>query len=1698
MLRNQPDVVSRRPHYRLQKTTLGVASVLLSTTLYFGINAHADTVAQPTAQPGQNELQTSGQAQPFSASAGTVSGAGETASKAQPAANSADSSANSAADSAAASGAKPGAAPAAPVTDAKFAANSGSGSAEQPAANPASDNHGSAAAQPVTAPGSTAQPASDPAALTKKITRTINISQPTGEPTSVTQTVTYTRETAESPWTTDQDTFAAYNLPRVNGYVAYDVDGGNAVQAGRVVAVKTTANMQDLVVNVKYRQDQGSVTINVVDEKGSIITNKVVAGPAGSKQAVELQIPDGYVLDDGQSVPTQVTINGNTAQNVQVHALVVTVNADDPQTAGTKIPGTRNLTFPSGVAEHDLNWTVTRQIHLTTADGTTQTVTQPSVTFHRSATVNAATGKVTYGTWDQASAVIPAYELDVPAGQAPVVTGSLGAWEVKPGVVSTAVDVRLVESDAAVTVEFVDANDPDAGEIDETSVDGVVGQTVAVELQIPVGWQLAPGQTLPTTVHLTSADQEPLVIKVVSQHVTVTPTDPKTPADLIPGTDDTYNYPDGVTKDDLNKAVTRDIYVKLPGQAAKKVTTQSVTVSRTADVNVVAGEVTYGAWSKANFEAYAAPTETNYTVDQNQAPVAAVEFDHDGNPVNQSFTFNYVDAMQDVTDTKAVTRTIYTQIEGQTQQKVDTQTLTLHRTGVKDLATGNVTWQAWQSDNFAAVTAPAIAGYTVINPKAGDAVTADGAQDRYTVVFQYVANEQSANVVYKDGNTIVATVPLNGKTAESVDVHLKIPANYTEKSIEPNANYNAATGQYTFKADHNGDLIVQLNHATEPANDAKTLTRTIKVTNPVTGQTQTTTQKVTLTRTGTTDKVTGQTTWGDWTTGSWDKFDVPAVPGYTASTGSVPAQTVTSDTVPATVEITYTADKQTTNIVYVDQATGQTVKTQSITGTTNATVNVDYQVPANYHIVSGKTDTYTFQAGNNPDVTVQLGHDTQTVNDTKEVTRTIKVTAPDGSVATQRQIAHLTRTGSKDLVTGKTTWQAWTTATWAKYEVPVVAGYTPTMREVPAVTVDGNTADSTVEISYTANAESVNVVYKDGNQVVKVQPVTGKTGQTVTIDYQVPANYHVTNKPAATHTFTADANPDIVVELGHNLTAVHDTKTIVRTINVTNPDGQVKTTKQTVNLTRDGQKDAVTGAVAWQAWSTGAWDQFDTPVLVGYTPSLAKVAGAQVTSETKPVTVEITYTANAQSVTVVYQTPDGTPVKTETVTGKTGETVKIPSDVPAGYETQGKVPSEVTIQPNGTPDVVITVAPKLSTVTDAKSITRTINVTNPDGSVKTTKQVAHLTRTGTKNEVTGAITWGAWSTDNWNQFVVPTIAGYTPTQNVVDAQAVDGNTADVTIDVSYTANDQTVTVVYKTPDGDVAKIVKIPGKTGETIPVPNNVPENYRTTGKVPSEVTFLPNGTPDVVITVEANTAEVTDAKTVTRTINVTNPDGSVKTTKQVAHLTRTGVKNEVTGETAWGDWSTDNWDQFAVPTIAGYTPTQSVVDTQVVDGNTADVTVDISYTANDQTVTVVYKTPDGDVAKLVKIPGKTGETVKIPNDVPAGYHTVGKVSGEFTITGDNSAVVIMVEKDQVPTKQDQNVVSRMDHEIGGTPAYGQNPAFDRGEVSQPSQTSQTPAAKSGQLPQTGDNETGAMALGLSGMLAGLAGLFGMKKKEN
>src|SRR5699024_7266404 len=149
---------------------------------------------------------------------------------------------------------------------------------------------------------------------------------------------------------------------------------------------------------------------------------------------------------------------------------------------------------------------------------------------------------------------------------------------------------------------------------------------------------------------------------------------------------------------------------------------------------------------------------------------------------------------------------------------------------------------------------------------------------------------------------------------------------------------------YTFKAKDNADITIKLKHGTitvtpdKPKttgdklpdnpnknypsgvaeNDLnKTVTRTIKVTDHQ-GKVTTTTQTVHLTGSATVDEVTGNIPYVEWTTGSFDSYDVPSVEGYTASQDKVDTDKVTSDTQNSEVNITYTSKPQSMKLNYVD------------------------------------------------------------------------------------------------------------------------------------------------------------------------------------------------------------------------------------------------------------------------------------------------------------------------------------------------------------------------------------------------------------------------------------------------------------------------------------------------------------------------------------------------------------------------------------------------------------------------------------------------------------------------------------------------------------------------------------------------------------------------------------------------------------
>ena len=107
-------------------------------------------------------------------------------------------------------------------------------------------------------------------------------------------------------------------------------------------------------------------------------------------------------------------------------------------------------------------------------------------------------------------------------------------------------------------------------------------------------------------------------------------------------------------------------------------------------------------------------------------------------------------------------------------------------------------------------------------------------------------------------------------------------------------------------------------HVPEGMNKAdfvKTVKRVINITDPQTNQTKTITQEVTFTRSGVLDEVTKGLTYGDWSEDgkhTFDKIDVPTIPGYTPSQETINSLVVTPDTDSTTVNITYSKNSAVT------------------------------------------------------------------------------------------------------------------------------------------------------------------------------------------------------------------------------------------------------------------------------------------------------------------------------------------------------------------------------------------------------------------------------------------------------------------------------------------------------------------------------------------------------------------------------------------------------------------------------------------------------------------------------------------------------------------------------------------------------------------------------------------------------------------
>lgn len=425
------------------------------------------------------------------------------------------------------------------------------------------------------------------------ITRTINVHNPSGKVDTTKQNAELTRtgdldlvtqQIVYTPWTTGN--WGVFTTPTVQNYKP---------SLSGVMAQTVKHGDKDQTIDITYQAESGSWTGQFVDTDnhdapvGSAVT---IAGNTGTTGQPKMTIPDGYELVPGQSVPTSVTFtNAPQAATIGLRHKTHVVHPGDPD-----------------AGNYDLVHAATRTINLKGLDKVKNAPkgTAQKAEVSRTATVDDVTKKVlSYSPWSKASwASYQAPKVDHYAADPAAVAGMTVDETTKDAVV----DINYKENVGSWTGQFIDLDNNNAPVGAAVTIAGNAGTTGQPKLTVPTGYELAPGQTVPTSVTFTDGPQ---TVTIGLKHKTHT---------VKPGDPDAGNY-------DLVHDATRTINLKGLDKVknAPKGDVQKAEVSRTVTVDDVTKKVlSYSPWSKAVWASYQAPKVDHYTATPGSIAEAAV------------------------------------------------------------------------------------------------------------------------------------------------------------------------------------------------------------------------------------------------------------------------------------------------------------------------------------------------------------------------------------------------------------------------------------------------------------------------------------------------------------------------------------------------------------------------------------------------------------------------------------------------------------------------------------------------------------------------------------------------------------------------------------------------------------------------------------------------------------------------------------------------------------------------------------------------------------------------------------------------------------------------------------------------------------------------------------------------------------------
>lgn len=593
----------------------------------------------------------------------------------------------------------------------------------------------------------------------------------------------------------------------------------------------------------------------------------------------------------------------------------------------------------------------------------------------------------------------------------------------------------------------------------------------------------------------------------------------------------------------------------------------------------------------------------------------------------------------------------------------------------------------------------------------------------------------------------------------------------------------------------------------------------------------------------------------------------------------------------------------------------------------------------------------------------------------KTITRTIKITMPDGKTTTVTQTATL----AKQVDLEENDHPEWTTGKWANYDVPTISGYTPSQPNVAQQTVTDMTKDQTVNITYTLNEQQISIEYVDDvtGQIVKTDHMSGKVGQTVSITPSAPANYDLVDGSNRTYTVTSADGQTFQIYVKHHQVTTTESKTVTRAINIHTPHDGMKTVKQMVTLNREVTTDQVTGEKTYGDWTTGQWEAYTPEAIPGYMPSINEVPKVSVDDRSSDQMVDVTYTSNTQTVVITFMDPSGNTIGTPvTVSGRIGETVNINDQVPDGWKLYAgqTVPNAITLGLGSTEyDFVINHLQKFISFDQPKvmtdlvegtrniyypsgltrhDLTKTITRTIKDGDRVVKTQLVTFVRNAVVDAVTGRVTYLNWSYNGQYLFTA-----YVPTSK-------DGYTVDfvkslvVTPDSKSSVADLVYQPVVKTINYVDASGKVIQSITGVTKLA---VPAGYRLMTSDPINVGDLAVNTYNVLVEPAFKTYTVHDQlptnvkdlrKVITRTVRIEMPNGHLRIVKQQVKFERTATV-DANGIVTYSDYHAidrNSFNKVFIPHRVGYKlifsdGSNGVVKVDNVKADTSDTTIVVKY---------------------------------------------------------------------------------------------------------------------------------------------------------